>query len=351
MDVQIVASVAPGAKIVVYFSDVPHAHQITAWTYFNLISRAVFDTKHRPAVLSFSAGFPEALFGFWKPKEMCAISELFQIATLLFGITICVPSGDSGSIYPTGSSMTQNPSLAYFPASSPWVLSCGGTSLTVTDNQITDEVVWNRLAQNVYLVVDPKIDETNAQPRETTTMDPACSEMDTTIDHVPLYSLGASGGGVSAYFKRPAWQAAAQVPQFSAFKLNNFQFSPPEPITVQGRGVPDVAANADLLTGYKFLLKQKWRSGGGTSASAPLWAGLIARLNQGLGRRVGFLNPILYDLKLKQRQAIFRDIVQGNNGGYEAGPGKLWNPCTGLGSPRGTKLLAALKDYFSATEG
>jgi kumamolisin len=76
---------------------------------------------------------------------------------------------------------------------------------------------------------------------------------------------------------------------------------------------------------------------GGTSAAAPLWASLVARLNRGLNARCGFLNPILYNNALR---SAFRDITVGNNGAYAAGPG--WDPCTGLGSPIGQQLLRAL---------
>jgi kumamolisin len=77
---------------------------------------------------------------------------------------------------------------------------------------------------------------------------------------------------------------------------------------------------------------------GGTSAVAPLWAGLIALLNQSLGKPVGFLNPTLYGLPATS--GVFRDVTSGNNGAYQAGPG--WDACTGLGVADGTKLLNAL---------
>ena len=78
---------------------------------------------------------------------------------------------------------------------------------------------------------------------------------------------------------------------------------------------------------------------GGTSAAAPLWAGLIALLNQSLKTRLGFINPLLY--KLPASSGAFHDVTAGNNGDYRTGPG--WDPCTGLGTPDGQKLVAALK--------
>jgi len=105
-----------------------------------------------------------------------------------------------------------------------------------------------------------------------------------------------------------------------------------------GRGVPDVAADADPATGYAVRVDGVDTVVGGTSAVAPLWAGLIARLNQGVGKPMGFLNPTLYGLTAQS--GVFRDVTSGNNGDYFAGPG--WDACSGLGIADGTKLLRAL---------
>ena len=113
------------------------------------------------------------------------------------------------------------------------------------------------------------------------------------------------------------------------------------------RGVPDVAGDAAPGSGYQVLCDgqsfpdaaQGVPPVGGTSAVAPLWAGLVARLNQSLGKPVGFLNPLIYAIPATAK--AFNDITVGNNGKYHAGPG--WDPCTGLGSPNGQNLLTALK--------
>ncbi len=144
---------------------------------------------------------------------------------------------------------------------------------------------------------------------------------------------GASGGGVSNYFTKPPYQSKVSVPKSPSGKI--------------GRGVPDVAGNADPNTGYQVFVGGQAAVFGGTSAVAPLWAALIALINQSLRRKgassVGFLNPLLYT----RLAGSLNDITQGNNdidgslkGSYSAGPG--WDPCTGLGSPDGTKLLKAL---------
>jgi kumamolisin len=140
---------------------------------------------------------------------------------------------------------------------------------------------------------------------------------------------GASGGGVSVKFPPPGYQSTVSMPK--------------SPRGTAGRGVPDVAGNADPATGYRVVINQVWTTIGGTSAVAPLWAGLVALLNQHLaatGRpNLGLLNPTLY-----AHPEVFRDITTGNNDidgtlkKYSANRG--WDPCTGLGSPIGSKLLA-----------
>jgi len=114
-----------------------------------------------------------------------------------------------------------------------------------------------------------------------------------------------------------------------------------------GRGVPDVAGNADPLTGYLVVVDGKREPIGGTSAVAPLWAGLVARLAQATGKKFGLLQPLLYAGVAAGAVAPgFNDIVEGNNGAYKAGPG--WDACTGLGSPNGTALLTRLKGGSNA---
>lgn len=165
-----------------------------------------------------------------------------------------------------------------FPASAPHALACGGTSLIVDGAGVASETVWN--------------DGPNS----------------------------ATGGGYSNFFAIPAYQSA----------LN---FARP------GRGVPDVAGDADPNTGYAVRVDGQDMVIGGTSAVAPLWAGLIALLNQRLGQPVGFLNPILYGAAHASK--LTNDVVQGNNGSQQAKAG--WDACTGWGSPNGQNLLAALK--------
>jgi kumamolisin len=143
----------------------------------------------------------------------------------------------------------------------------------------------------------------------------------------------ATGGGVSDVFPLPDWQKNVKVPQRKDGGL--------------GRGVPDVAASADPERGgYVIRFNNMVEQVGGTAAATPLWAGLIALINEGVGHSLGYINPILYD-KIGP-SGILRNIVQGDNSidgvkGYAAGPG--WNAVTGWGSPDGQKLLGAFRQY------
>ena len=190
----------------------------------------------------------------------------------LLGVTVLCAAGDDGSDDRVGDGLAHTD----FPASSPWATGCGGTRLELTGSAISAEVVWNEPGH------------------------------------------GATGGGVSDTFALPDYQLGAGVPVSK------------NPGGKPGRGVPDISGVADPLTGYRVRVDGVNMVIGGTSAVSPLWAGLVARLNANLGRPLGFLNPLLYV------KSPVRDIVQGNNGAYEAGQG--WDACTGLGSPDGAKL-------------
>jgi kumamolisin len=270
LDIEVTGSIAPAAKIVVYFAENTDAG------FLNAITTAVHDSTNNPSVLSISWGGPESS---WTQQAMTSMDQAFQSAAAM-GVTVCVAAGDDGSTDGVDDGLNH----VDFPASSPNVLACGGTELVASGNAITSETVWNELASNE----------------------------------------GATGGGISDVFPLPSWQSAANVPP-SANPNHNV-----------GRGVPDVAGDADPTTGYVTLVDGQPDVIGGTSAVAPLWAGLVALTNQSIGKPVGFINPLLY----QNPKGDFNSITSGNNGAYSAGPG--WNPCTGLGSPIGTKVGSAL---------
>ncbi|SFE32578.1 kumamolisin [Bacillus sp. OV194] len=270
LDIEVAAAVAPGVKIAMYFAPNTDAGFLKA------ITTAIHDTNNKPSVISISWGASESE---WTNQAIEAMNQVFHDAAAL-GVTICCASGDNGS------SDGVNDGLAHvdFPASSPYVLACGGTRLDGAGQTIQKEVVWNE------------------------------------GEH------GATGGGVSDVFDLPDWQANAQVPA---------SVNPGGRI---GRGVPDVAGNADPATGYEVQADGQQFVVGGTSAVAPLWAGLIAMINQKLEHPLGFANPFLYPLPVQDQP--LHDITEGNNIGYESHAG--WDACTGLGSPDGTKLLNVL---------
>jgi kumamolisin len=248
----------------------------TTQGFVQAITNAAHDTVTKPSVISISWGAPEST---WRASERTAMSNAIRDAGLM-GVTVTVAAGDNGS----SDGLRDRRSHVDFPASSPFALACGGTRLEGTGATITEEIVWN--------------DGPNS----------------------------ATGGGVSDNFKLPSYQSGAHVPK----SVNPGHFV--------GRGVPDVAGNADPESGYEVRVDGLNTAIGGTSAVAPLWAGLIALLNQSLGKTVGFLNPLLYS-QVAQGNG-FQQITDGNNGAFKAGPG--WNPCTGLGTPNGAKILSLL---------
>jgi len=195
------------------------------------------------------------------------------------GVTVLAASGDSGS----SDGVNDGTDHVDFPASSPHVTGCGGTRVQASGSEITSEVVWNDGAQG-----------------------------------------GAGGGGVSNVFALPPWQSGLNVTSSRGGTSS-----------LQMRGVPDIAGDADPQSGYNVRVDGQDTVIGGTSAVAPLWAGLIALINAAKGNPVGFINPALY-----QGTTAVNDIRAGDNGDFAASGG--WDACTGLGSPIGTKLATAL---------
>jgi kumamolisin len=233
-----------------------------------------------PIAISISWGGPEDS---WSAQSRQGLDAALQDAAAL-GVTVMAASGDSGS----SDGQSDGQPHCDYPASSPYALGCGGTRLEfdTSSGTITSESVWNDGS-----------------------------------------SGGAGGGGVSDVYPVPSWQAGAGVP--------DKQSGGP------GRGVPDVAGNADPETGYQVRVDGQNTVIGGTSAVAPLWAALIARLAQATGKRFGLLQPSIYAAaKPGQATTGLRDITTGNNGGYSAAAG--WDPCTGLGSPDGQALVTLL---------
>ncbi len=267
LDVEVAGSCAPGAQLVVYFA--PNTDQ----GILDGLTAALHDRTPAPSIVSVSWGAPEES---WTGQAMSALNDACADAATL-GVSVFAAAGDQGA-----SDGAKGGALEVdFPASSPYVIGCGGTQLRLGPPRT--EVVWNELA----------------------------------------IGEGATGGGVSAVYPPPSFQSDASVPD--------------RPDGQPGRGVPDVAGNADPATGYRIVVDGAWTVIGGTSAVGPLWAALAARWNQMLGRPVGFVTPSLYATAARPG---FTDIVSGNNDGFLAGPG--WDACTGWGSPIGNRLASAL---------
>jgi kumamolisin len=207
-------------------------------------------------------------------------SALRDAATL--AVSVFVASGDGLAT----DGVNDGKAHVDFPASSPWAIGCGGTAITVSGKRITSETVWND-------------------------------------------GNSGGGGGISDLFPVPSFQQSVKLPP----SVNDGK--------IGRRGVPDVAADAAPDTGYRLVVGGQTQVVGGTSAVAPLWAGLVALINQKNSKPVGFMLPFLY-----AHPDTLRQVTTGNNIpsdsaiGYRAGVG--WNACTGLGVTNGQALLEAL---------
>jgi len=260
--------------------------------WVDLLNRTILD---KPVTLSVSWGLAEDSID-WSAAARTAINERLNMAAAL-GITVCIASGDDGS----GDQEDDGRAHVDFPSSSPFVLCVGGTMLTGGPANVTERVWW----------VSPG--RRNGA------------------------GAGSTGGGVSVFFNRPNWQ------NVKVKSLNKG--------SIDGRVVPDVAALAGA-PGYDLILLGNDSPNGGTSASAPLWAALIARINALLpaAKRQRFLTPLLYQTGANGKtlgQTACHDVTLGHNAsspnpgaGYKAGKG--FDAVGGWGTPIGTALLAGL---------
>jgi kumamolisin len=291
LDVEVVAGVCPEAKIIVYFAQWTEQGWITA------LDAAVRDADNDPGVLSVSWGGAEDT-GLWTEAAMTQINETLQEAAAI-GVTVCVAAGDDGS----SDAVADGLAHVDFPASSPYVLAVGGTTIPSKGGKKPD-LVWKE------------------------------------GDGLRADNGGSTGGGVSAIFRLPAWQANVAIPSVN-------------PGRSSGRCIPDIAANADWnASPYLLVVDGRAQPNGGTSAASPLVASLVTRINQlrGPGKRVGYLTPTLYqpsrgDPALTIGAVGCTDIASGDNitaqaGGYAAGPG--YDAASGWGTPNGEALAANL---------
>jgi kumamolisin len=245
--------------------------------FVDAISAAVHDQSNSPAIISISWGSAESN---WTAQAVQSMNSALQDAGSL-NVSVFVASGDNLAT----DGLSDGKAHVDFPASSPAAIGCGGTRISVAGERISKETVWND-------------------------------------------GDSGGGGGISDLFPVPDFQQATKLPP----SVNDGQMR---------RGVPDVAGDAAPGTGYRIIVGGQSQVVGGTSAVAPLWAGLTALLNEGSGKPAGFLLPFLYaNGKLLRQITSGNNIPAGSSTGYEAGAG--WNACTGLGVPDGQALLDAL---------
>jgi kumamolisin len=292
LDIEVVAGVCPKATIAVYFA------QWGERGWLKALDAAIHGTKQKPSVLSVSWGSPEDT-DIWTNQAMVQVNETLKDGALA-GVTVCISAGDDGSSDADGDGLAH----ADFPASSPYVLAVGGTTIPKKGAPLPD-LVWfegNGLRQ-----------QNNP-------------------------NSGSSGGGVSTIFPRPAWQQGIDITSVN-------------PHAIVGRCLPDLAANADWTASpYLLCVDNGAQGNGGTSAASPLVAGLIARINGGPGASspVGYLTPLLYQAGPNGHPlglSVCDDVVSGQNatahvGGYSAQIG--YDAVSGWGTPNGAKLSAAL---------
>jgi subtilase family serine protease len=297
-DTEIVHAIAPGAAIrVVLFNGSavasPAGFAAAITTFLGL---------GQGNVLSISASLGEHYF---TKAELSGIDGALR-ADQASHVTVVAASGDYGAVSDMNLGQTTPVKEVSLPASDPLVLAVGGTSLTANraSGSYIREKAWNTL------------------PAE------------------PGGHSSASAGGYSHVFARPSYQNG--VPGAGAT-----------------RGVPDVAGDAAFNTGMAVYVSGP--GGGiltgatGTSAAAPLWAGLVALADQFAGRPLGFVDPAIYRIaRGPAYRAAFHDVTTGNNtfvlkrpatrvAGYQAAPG--WDPVTGWGSPDAQILVPLLALY------
>lgn len=298
LDIETVSGLAPKASLLVYAAPASNSTLSTIDEYTQILD------QDRVQVLSSSWGLCESSMQSLDAGLIQSENTLFEQAASE-GISVFVASGDTGSEACNQADASMKQLSVQDPASQPYVTSVGGTELTALGPPPTEKV-WN----------DPSTSPT-----------------------------GAGGGGISSQWPMPSWQAGPGV-------INKYSSKTPcQATSGYCREVPDVSASADYQAhGYIFFWNSKWLMNGGTSAAAPLWAGVLSDIDsQGSpATREGFLNPRLYSLP----SGTLNDIRTGGNdftgthqGKYPATAG--YDMASGLGSPIAPKLSQALRRWVA----
>lgn len=285
LDVQIIHAIAPDAHIIVMTSPVDETEGTVGMPEFLKLEQYAV-SHHLGQVFSQSFVASEATLSDTAGQQLVQnFTNFYKTITTQQGWTIVSGSGDHGATDYTdlaGTKLSPTP-IVNFPADVPWVTAVGGTSLVRSGNTYK-EVAWS-----------------------------------------------GSGGGVSKFFTEPDFQRS--MPQSVQAHLAGH------------RGLPDIAADANPYTGMAFYFNRQWQQTGGTSASTPFWAALVAIADQMAGHPLGYINPGIYKVA-QSKPNDFRDIMQGNNylsgnsQGFAATPG--WDAVTGWGTPQAAQLLPDL---------
>jgi len=287
-EVQLLHTIAPGAKIVVLESPVAETEGTFGLPEFRKLIQYATD-HHLGSIVSLRWNASEAtLQDTQGQQELQNWDTLLQQGTINHHISYFATSGSTGAtnVGADNQQMANVPTTS-FPADSPWVTSVGGTSLTLTSAGSTlFETGWSN-----------------------------------------------SGGGFSHFYPMPSYQK--MLPTEVQKQFNN------------QRGIPDVSADEDSGTGLAVYVNGQWFPTGGNTGT-PVWAALEAIANQMAGHPLGFINPGLYKLATSPTyHQDFHDIIGGDNSepqagvkGYSAAQG--WDPVTGLGTPNAEKLIPDL---------
>jgi kumamolisin len=297
LDISWSSGIASNAKVRIYATtDLFPDHLDQAYQYI------INDLPNQPALHQISMSF--GLSEYWQSTGQMDTDAGYFATIAGAGVTIFVSSGDGGS-NPNKIDGGYDPSVPIrveSPGNDPSVTAVGGTSLTlnVNDGTVTSETVWFG------------------------------SDGSST-------GMGGGGGGQSHHFSRPSWQpGTGTIPALGSGFI--------------GKLVPDVSLDADPNTGAFLILNGSQLQVGGTSWSAPSWAGICARINQLRHNRgnssLGLLGPNIYPLL---GSSSFRDITSGSNGAYSAGPG--FDLCTGIGVPDVNNLILALEGAVQQPNG
>lgn len=297
LDVEIIHAMAPDAGIVVLTSPVAETEGTIGLPEFLQLEQYAVD-HHLGQIFSQSYVASETTLADAKGRKLVQdFTTFYQKITTQQGWTVVSGSGDHGATDYTDIAATKfSPTpIVNFPADVPWVTAVGGTSLFDSADKIR-ETAWS-----------------------------------------------GSGGGFSKFFSQPDYQIELPPGVQSQMKGQ--------------RGLPDIAANGDPSTAMAIYYNGSWQQIGGTSASTPTWAGIIAVANQVAGHPLGFINPGLYKIMATPKAAVdFRDITSGDNSfsqngvtvqGFPAVTG--WDPITGSGAPIGDKLIPDLIAALSTT--